>query len=141
MRLIFLVLISFIYIFGENFFRNDSYVVDKQHKLMWQDTKDNVFIRKNQNNAIKYCEELNFLDFTNWKLPTREQYKYIIDKKRKDELMINRKFKYTLAEDYWTNETTWRNLGRYGYYVYFKSGVIYYNNKTYLKFVRCVREL
>jgi len=141
MKILFLILMFYVYLFGENFFRNDNYVVDKKHKLMWQDTKINVTMLKNQKDSIKYCEDLKYLNFINWKLPTREQYEYILDKTRKDGLMINRKFKYILPGDYWTRETTWRSFGRYGYYIFLKSGTIYYNNKIYLKLIRCVREL
>lgn len=123
--------------------KSGSSVIDDKNKLMWQDTKDNVRILLTHEHAIEYCEKLNFKGFSDWKLPTIEEYKTIIDKKRvRDQLMINKAFKYTKRDDYWASDRTWiRNFGLYGYYVFFKSGTIYYQNRTYPKYVRCVRSL
>jgi hypothetical protein len=127
-------------LFGDNFIKQQGYIVDKQHNLIWQDTKENIVILKNQSDAVQYCQDLVFAGYDDWELPSREQYRYILDKTRDDELMINRKFKYILKEHYWTRDKTWRNFNRWGYFVYFKSGTFYYNNKSYLKYVRCVRQ-
>ena len=126
--------------FASDFFKNGNYVVDKKHNLFWQDTKDNITILKNQAGAVEYCENLTLSGYSDWELPTREQYEYIIDKSRKDELLINRRFEYVLSDHYWTSDRTWRNFFRWGYFVYFKSGTFYYENKTYPKYLRCVRE-
>jgi len=139
MKIIILIL-SINYIFASNFFKNTDLVVDTQHKLYWQDTKDNITILKDQKGAIEYCENLILHGYDDWSLPTKEQYRYIIDKTRKDELLIHRRFEYILSDHYWTQDTTWRNFGRWGYFIYFKSGTFYYDNKTYPKYVRCVRE-
>lgn len=129
--------------FANRLIKSGDYVLDDANRLMWQDTYDNVKIRLDQPNAVEYCENLRFAGFSDWRLPTREEYKLIIDKTRKDEIMINPAFKYILPEKYWTVDRTWvRNFGLYGYFVYFKSGAIYYQNRTlYKKFVRCVRTL
>ena len=110
---------------------------------MWQDTMDNVKVRVNHDNAIKYCEDLTQNGFYDWRLPTVEEHKNILDKTRvKEEIMINRAFKYVLKDDYWLNDRTWtRNFGRYAYYLVIKSGAFYYQNRTYEKFVRCVRDM
>jgi hypothetical protein len=122
--------------------RSGEYVIDDQNKHMWQDNYDTIKIRVSHKEATEYCQNLSFAGFSDWRLPSNEEYKTIIDKTRKDEIMINRAFKYILPEDYWTKNRTWtRNFGRYGYYVFFKSGAIYYQNRTYKKFVRCIRSL
>lgn len=139
-KILFIILLSFTFSFGSNFVKINDYILDKEHNLFWQDTQENITILKTQVEAISYCDNLNLSGYSDWKLPTREQYKYIIDKTRKDELMINRRFEYILSNDYWSIDTTWRSFGRYGYYIFFKSGAIYYQNKTYPKYVRCVRE-
>ena len=69
--------------FSGNFFKDGNYVVDKIHNLYWQDTKDNVTVLKSQVGAIEYCDNLNLSGYSDWILPTREQFKYIIDKTRK----------------------------------------------------------
>ena len=139
MKIISILILFASFLLSADFFKNGNYIVDKVHNLYWQDTKDNIAILKSQEGAVKYCENLNLSGYSDWELPTREQYKYIIDKTRKDELMINRRFEYILADDYWTQDTRWQSFNRYGYYIFFKSGTIYFNNKTYPRYVRCVR--
>ncbi len=144
MRIIILSCIIFVnFICADNLVKSGEYVIDDANRLMWQDNYDTVKIRLTQPGAVAYCENLNFAGFSDWRLPSREEYKTIIDTTRKDELMINRAFKYILPENYWTSDRTWiRNFGLYGYFVFFKSGAIYYQNRTlYKKFVRCVRTL
>ena len=138
MKLLYMSVLMISYLNAVSFVKGDDIVYDKKHNLVWQDTFANVKEQFNFEDAQKYCKDLELKDRKNWYLPNREEYKYIIDKTRKDELQINRKFKYIMAVDYWTSESTWRSLGKYGYYVFFKSGNIYYQNKTYKKFVRCV---
>jgi len=123
--------------------KNGDSVIDDTNRMMWQDSKDNVKILLIQDDAIEYCEKLTLHGFTNWRLPSIEEYKTIIDKSRqRTELMIDKTFKYALRDDYWSRDRTWtRNFGHYGYYVFFKSGSVYYQNRTYPKYVRCVRSL
>jgi len=123
--------------------RSGDYVIDDTNRMMWQDSQENEKVLLTQDHAIEYCEKLNQSGFSDWKLPTVEQYKTVIDKSRiRAQLMINKAFRYALADDYWSSDRTWiRNFGQYGYYVFFKSGSVYYQNRTYPKYVRCVRNL
>lgn len=142
MKLVLLVVLFNSMIFGAKLTRSGEYVIDDQNKLMWQDNYDTVKVRLNQEEAEQYCKDLSFAGFSDWHLPSQAEYKTIIDTTRKDELMINRAFKYILPENYWASDRTWtRNFGLYGYFVFFKSGAIYYQNRNYKKFVRCVRNL
>lgn len=129
-------------LFSAKLTKSGEYVIDDRNKLMWQDNYDTVKVRATQEQAQQYCKDLSFAGFSDWHLPSREEYTTIIDKTRRDEIMINHAFKYILPENYWTSDRTWtRNFGLYGYFVFFKSGTIYYQNRTYKKFVRCVRNL
>ena len=136
-------IIFFSFSFANKLVKSGDYVLDDANRLMWQDSNDNVKIRLDHPGALEYCKNLHFAGFSDWRLPNNEEYKMIIDKTRKNEIMINPAFKYTLPEGYWTRDRTWnRNFGLYGYFVFFKSGAIYYQNRTlYKKFVRCVRTL
>ncbi|HIP12278.1 MAG TPA: DUF1566 domain-containing protein [Arcobacter sp.] len=141
MKYLFLVFITLSLSYSQNLIKNGSYVIDKKLYLSWQDTRENVNIRHSYDGALKYCQDLRLGDYDNWELPSRKQYKTIIDMSRKDELMISRQFKYIMPVDYWTQDTRWQSLNRYAYYVFFKSGSIYFNNKSHEKFVRCVRKM
>lgn len=138
----FLILITLlINLNGAGLKKSGNFVIDKTNNLMWQDSKDNITMLGSQKEAVKYCKSLNQSGYTDWKLPSVEEYKTIIDKTRRDEVMINRAFKYILPEGYWTKDRTWRNFGVWGFYIYFKSGAAYYENRTYPKFFRCVRKI
>ncbi len=142
MRILTILFISFIYIFGANIYKKGSVVIDEENALMWQDTKDNITIIKTHITAQDYCETLTLDSFDNWRMPDNDEYEYIIDRTREDgQPMINMAFRYALPVDYWTDDRTWRTFGRYGYYVFFKSGNIYYENRSYPKLVRCIRDI
>lgn len=126
--------------YAKDIFKYGDFVVDNIHNLYWQDTQENTTLLKTHQGAIKYCEELSLAGFDDWYLPTVEQYKFIIDKSKKDIPKIDSSFVYIVNDDYWTKDSRWQNFYRYGYYVLFKSGNIYYQNKKYPKYVRCIRE-
>jgi len=138
MKLLIIFILSTLYL-NANLTHGTNTVHDSKNKLRWQDTKDNVYLRLSHEDAIKYCQDLTLAGVSDWYLPSRDEYKTIIDKTRKDENQINKIFKFNLRDHYWIGETTWRSFGKYAYYVFFTSGNIYYENKTYKKFVRCVR--
>ncbi len=140
MRFLLIFFIICVYSFSEDFYKNGDLVVDMPHKLHWQDTQDNVSLLKTHQGAVDYCEELTLSGYADWYLPTKEEYLYIIDKTRQNNPKINSKFEYILPDDYWTSNSRWQNFYRYGYYILFTSGNIYYQNKNNLKYVRCVRE-
>jgi len=143
MRILSILFISTILLFATKLTKSGDYVIDDTHKLMWQDSMQNVKIRVIHDDAIEYCDKLSANGFSDWRLPSTVEYTYIIDKSRvKQELMINKAFRFVLKDDYWANDRTWvRNFGQYAYYIFIKSGSIYYQNRTYKKFVRCVRDI
>ena len=143
MKIFTLLCICMLTLFANKLTRSGNYVIDDKNKLMWQDTRDNTKVIATQDQAIEYCKKLNLGGFRDWELPSVKNYKTIIDKKRvRVQLMINKAFKYVKRDDYWAKDRTWiRNFGEYGYYVFIKSGTIYYQNRTYPKYVRCVRNL
>ena len=142
MKILLLILVTIVSVYGIKLTKSGDYVIDDKNKLMWQDTKDNIRVIVTHEHAIEYCSILRISGFSDWRLPTVEDYKLVIDKNRKRELMIHKSFKYVKADEYWTQDRTWiRNFGQYAYYVFFKSGSIYYQNRTYPMYVRCVRDL
>ncbi|MEA3499080.1 MAG: DUF1566 domain-containing protein [Campylobacterota bacterium] len=143
MKTMIAMLISATLLFAFDLRKSGDTVVDKTHKLLWQDHPHNTKVILTHPHAIEYCEKLKQGGFMNWRLPSVEEYEYIIDKSRvKEEIMINKVFYHIVQDDYWTSDRTWiRNFGRYAYYVFFKSGAVYYQNRTYPKYVRCVRDM
>jgi len=142
MKIITLLSITIFSLYANSFYKNGATVTDPVHKLLWQDSKDNIILRGSQDSANKYCDSLTQNGHTNWRLPTKDEYQYIIDTTIKTEKpKINKAFHFILPTGYWTTSRTWmKNFGRYGYYVLFSSGSIYYENRSYKKFYRCVRD-
>ena len=143
MKQLLLFLISFNLLLALPLKQSDSSVIDYNTKLLWQDTPSNIEKIFTHKEAIKYCKNLELRGFRGWRLPTRDEYKTIIDKNRGDEEpKIKDIFKYVLIADYWTNDRTWiRNFGLYSYYIFFKSGTFYYQNRNYQKYVKCVHTI
>ena len=143
MKILSALFISTILLFATKLTKSGDYIIDDTHKIMWQDSIENIKIRLMHDEAIDYCDKLSTDGFSDWRLSSTQEYTYIIDKSRiKEEIMINKTFKYVMKDDYWASDRTWvRNFGRYAYYIFIKSGSIYYQNRTYKKFVRCVRDM
>jgi len=143
MKIFTLLCMITIALFAAKLTKSGDYVIDDKNKLMWQDTKENTRIMLTQQKALQYCENLSLKGFKDWRLPTIKNYETIIDKTRvRAQLMINKAFRNTKKDAYWASDRTWtRNFGKYGYYVLFNSGAIYYQNRTYEKYVRCVRDI
>jgi len=143
MKILTLLTLFSLMLFASKLTRSGDYIIDDHNKLIWQDTRENLKILLTQKEAKEYCEKLTLSAFSDWKLPSIKEYETIINKKRiATQAKINKAFKYVRQDNYWASDRTWsRNFGLYGYYVYFKSGTVYYQNRTYPKYVRCVRNL
>lgn len=141
MKSIFLFLLFSSLIFGVDFYKSENHVVDTLNNTMWQDSPNDVKVLKHQDTAVLYCEDLELDGYADWRLPTVKEFKKIIDKKRKNkEPKIVKAFQYVLLDHYWTQDRTWRNFFTWGYYVHFNTGTVYYDNKTYPKYVKCIRD-
>ena len=68
--------------FTAGFSRDDAknVVTDSVYKLMWQDG-DEIF-KGDYDKAIKYCENLTFAGFEDWRLPTLNELLSITDDSR-----------------------------------------------------------
>jgi hypothetical protein len=115
-------------------------VYDNVTKLMWQDSEENILTMLSQPDAIKYCENLEHAGYTNWRIPTTDEYMTIVDKTNKPD-NINKAFLYTINDGYWSDKVHWRTFWFYADYMHFLSGTVYYDNKNKLKHIRCVRSL
>ena len=113
-------------------------VLDDELKLMWV---DNVSVIKNlltHEDAEKYCQELNFIGFSDWRLGHIEEFEKIVYKEN-EKNNINFAFKYNVPDGYWASTAHWRTLWSYADYMHFVSGTPYYDNRKTKKYVRCVR--
>ena len=131
-------LVILLFIFANYLYSNvmakEGFVVkDLIYNLIWQDNKETTFMLGSQDEAIKYCKQLILNEYSNRKLPIKEQYQHIIDKTRKGNIKMNKTFKNVLQVDYWISSRTWRAL-KIWILFFTKSGNIYYENRIYPKF-------
>lgn len=135
-----LAIVLFLSILDAKIYRDDakSIVFDDALKLTWQDDVDNIKLLLTHQDATKYCEDLDFAGFTDWRLPSIEEFEKIVYKKN-TKTNINFAFRYNLRDGYWAGKAHWRTLWFYADYMFFVSGTPYYDSRHKLKYVRCVR--
>ncbi|MGA1931583.1 DUF1566 domain-containing protein [Arcobacter sp. YIC-464] len=119
---------------------NLEVVIDTNTKLMWIDNLDVIKIKKNHEDSIEYCENLVFAGYSNWRIPTIDEFKTIVNKKNYKNY-INYRFKYNVPDGYWALKAHWRTLWFYADYMHFVSGTPYYDSRHKTKYIRCVRSM
>ena len=134
--------------FTAGFSRDDAknVVTDSVYKLMWQDGEE--IFKGDYDEAVKYCENLTFAGFEDWRLPTLNELISITDDTR-FEPAINKAFKNIAYE---TNDKGEKSYGRYrsstryaydssrAWLVDFWFGGVGWSGVSYRRFVRCVRD-
>ena len=138
-------------------------VKDDIYRLMWQDQKfmdssatlstlsamgDKYNNKMTYAEAVKYCENLNFAGFDDWRLPTVNELLSITDDTR-FEPAINESFKNIAYEtnvkgekiydQYWSS-TRYAYGSSNAWLVSFRFGDAYWSGVSYRNFVRCVRD-
>lgn len=104
--------------------------------LIWQDEYNKV--TKNQQGSKKYCQNLKYAGYDNWRLPSPHELLSIVDRTRR-EPSINQAFKYTNSAQYWYWTSGFNAKGN-AWGVHFYSGVIRNDSKIpAIRSVRCVR--
>ena len=117
-----LIILSLVYcssLLGIELQRVGDAVIDNTNKIVWQDDMDTISIKLSQKEA--------------------KEHESIIDLNNKLNY-IQKPFKYNVPSGYWTGEVLWRMIGYYGHYANFTNGSMMFDNKTYKKYVRCVKD-
>ena len=99
--------------------------------LMWQDNSDTKRVQRTWNGAKEYCRNLSLLGFSDWRLGNKDELKSLYQYKSK--------LKYFIDGGYWSS-SGYNDSADYAWGVGFYSGTVSSNNKSYMGFVRCVRD-
>lgn len=130
--------VSFVYVGCENKSSSANIVKDKRTNLMWQDNDDAKSIKKDWDNARKYCANLTLGGYDDWRLPSIEELRSLVDYSLYRPA-INLPFKNAAdGASYWSS-TSNANNSSYAWIVNFEYGHVYRISKSYVDFVRCVR--
>lgn len=119
---------------------NRDVVMDYDNNLMWMDTKDTISKKLSHKEAEPYCESLSLAGYSNWRLPTIDEFQTVVDKTNK-KTFIAREFRYNKPEGFWALHAHVRTFWFYADYMNFVSGTPYFDNRNVYKFVRCVRTM
>ena len=111
--------------------------VDKSTNLMWQDNHASKSLKKSWSGAKEYCENLSLNGYDDWYLPSVEQLLTITDKTKYNP-SVKRGIKNITSNDYWSASSS-VSFSSFAWYVNFKYGLSYGNDKSYEYYVRCVR--
>lgn len=122
------------------FSRDDAknVVTDSVYKLMWQDGKD--IFEGAYDEAVKYCENLNFAAYSDWRLPSIDELISITDK-TKFSPAINSAFKNIASGEFlcYQSSTKYINDSSSAWVVHFKNGYADWSGISDRLFARCVR--
>lgn len=105
--------------------------------LMWQDDNNINNNKKEWQEAINYCEDLNFAGYNDWRLPNYNEIESIIDYKKYNP-SINSAFQNTSSYGYWSSTTNaLQTVGAMSFD--FRDGSAAWSGKLATEYVRCVR--
>ncbi|QKF65852.1 DUF1566 domain-containing protein [Arcobacter venerupis] len=139
MKYLLLVLV-FLSLLDARIYRDNTkqVVLDDVTKLMWIDDISVIKNLMDHYEAEEYCNNLSFLNFSDWRLADIDEFETIVFKKNV-RTNVNSAFKYNVPDGYWASTAHWRTLWYNADYMHFVSGTPYYDNRKTKKYVRCVR--
>lgn len=121
-------------------------VKDDVYNLIWQDNQD--IYKASLSQAIKYCDELDYAGYNDWRLPTVNELLSITDDDRHSPA-VNSIFNHTGYEEigngkllyglYWSSTKYKHSFGR-AWLINFDNGENVEQEMSYYAFVRCVRQ-
>jgi len=104
----------------KNFVRDDKQkiVLDKKDKKFYYDAKPSG--KMNYRDAVHYCEKMDYLGYTKWQLPTKDEMRSLLELSRQD-ITIKHAFRNVQKGIYWSStkdkkKKAWYfdfDLGRY----------------------------
>lgn len=133
-----LLLIFFTYAGCENKSSSKKIVKDEQTNLMWQDDYEARSVEKNWDDARKYCANLTLGGYDDWRLPSIEELRSIVDY-GSHEPAINASFKNVANDIYWSS-TSYAGDSSSACVILFSSGGVDRFSKSDTWFVRCVKD-
>jgi hypothetical protein len=114
----------------------DGTITDNVTGLMWE--KDSGTSTYTWENAKTHCNDLPLAAHKDWRLPTREELRSIVDYGQYASAINTTFFPNTQSGDYWSSTTYWEDTSR-AWRVSFRSGSDDTLDKTSTNYVRCTR--
>ncbi len=107
-------------------------IKDERTGIIWADTYATA---KTWQEALKYCEDMDYAGSTGWRLPNVNELKSLLDYSLRNPATS---FPAMPDQFFWSS-TSYLGYGEYGWYVNFTYGEVYYHTKTNYYHARCIR--
>ena len=89
--------------------------------------------------ALSQCEGLSYASSTEWRLPNVKELVSIANYQNVSPAINTTYFPATQSDRYWSS-TTYAGYPYFAWFVYFYSGNVFYDDKAFGYYVRCVRQ-
>lgn len=117
---------------------NNGTLTDEMTGIMWQQETTLKVMTWDQ--AVDYCKGLNLGGYTDWRLPTIEELKSVVDYTRFDPAINVIYFPNIISNPYWSSTTNAYYM-KHVWCVHFFHGYDYYYNKDNSYYVIAVRKI
>ncbi len=120
--------------------QSDNIVKDNKTNFLWQDSNEVKTIKKNFDEAKKYCKNLTVDGQNGWKLPGFLELFSIVDAKVYNPT-LSKKFNNFASDNYWSAKTFSHGMSKEAFVVNYLNGAF---NREKMKdkfFVRCYKNL
>ncbi len=114
---------------------NDGTVSDTCTGLMWQKYAGGSMTWKD---SLSFCESLTLAGYSDWRLPTREELRSLVDYQKYNPAIDTSAFPDIFSSNYWSS-TTYIDNTNDAWDVYFAYGDSYNYSKGSSRYVRAVR--
>jgi len=116
----------------------DGTVTDTSTGLMWRQATAAGTMTWEE--ALSYCEDLSFAEYTDWRLPNRKELSSIVDFRTSYPAINADWFPDTASSKYWSSTTySYANANINAWLINFSEGNNYYIYKSSSNYVRAVR--
>lgn len=115
----------------------DGTISDPLTGLMWRKAEDGQL--RSWQDALAYCESLEFAGYSDWKLPNVRELETIVDESRYP-VSIDPVFTVNPNTNVYSSSTTWVRAPDRAWYVIFSGGLVSHYPKSFERGVRCVRQ-
>lgn len=120
--------------------QSESTIKDEKTNLLWQDTKEVNSVKRDFEEAQKYCQNLELDGQKGWEIPNFLELFSIVDTKSYNPT-LDKEFKYFISDNYWSNKTFGHGASGEAFVVNFLSGAFNRELMVDKFYVRCLKNL